>query len=272
MSMTWRGAPETEFAPISVRGWVRVIRRGVPVLCILGLGVLATLLLRLPERLLCGPKRPVTPFLTQWVCRSAIWLLGFRYTVRGCIMRSPGAVVANHVSWLDIFALNAAKRVYFVAKSEVAAWAGIGFLAQLTGTLFIKRDPRHAQQQTDDMVQRFQMGHKLLFFPEGTSTDGLRVLPFKPVLFEAFFKTGQTGLAIQPVALQFIAPRSAPAGFYGWWGDMGFGDHLLHVLSAPRQGEIVVHYLPPLRLADFSGRKAIAAAAQTAIQQVIDPD
>lgn len=268
--MTWRGAPETKFAPIGPTGWFRVFYRGAVILGLLILGVVLTLLLRLPERAIFGPLRPLTAPITQGVCRGCIWATGIEFAQSGQPMKGRGAVVANHVSWLDIFALNAAKRVYFVAKSEVAGWAGIGFLAQLTGTLFIKRDPREALAQRDAMAQRFEMGHKLLFFPEGTSTDGLRVLPFKPVLFEAFFHIPQVDLAIQPVALQYIAPKGTAAGFYGWWGDMGFAEHLLHVLCAPKQGQIILHYLPPLRVADFKGRKAIALAAQQSIQDIIE--
>ena len=68
--------------------------------------------------------RPVSPWITQGVCRMAVWLMGLRLVVRGTPMAGRGAVVANHASWLDIFVLNAVDRVYFVSKAEVAGWAG----------------------------------------------------------------------------------------------------------------------------------------------------
>ena len=134
-----------------------------------------------------GLRRPVTPFITQFVCRGAFVVLGMRFTTQGQPLQGAGAVVANHASWLDIFALNARKRIYFVSKSEVAGWPGIGWLARATGTVFIKRDRSAVQSQIDVFRDRLAAGHKLLFFPEGTSTDGLQVLAFKPALFAAFF-------------------------------------------------------------------------------------
>ena len=98
----------------------------------------------------------------------------------------PSTVVANHASWLDIFALNAPQRIYFVSKDEVRDWPGIGWLARATGTVFIARKSREAGVQARLFETRMAAGHRLLFFPEGTSTDGRRVLPFKTTLFAAF--------------------------------------------------------------------------------------
>ena len=158
------------------------------------------LALRLIEWPLFGTARPVTPFITQLVCRLAFPILGLGLTTRGAPMRQKGAVVANHASWLDIFALNAVQRGYFVAKSEVGGWAGIGWLARATGTVFIARKGTEAKRQQALFEQRLRAGHKLIFFPEGTSTDTVRVLPFKSTLFAAFYTHGLDHiLHIQPV-------------------------------------------------------------------------
>jgi 1-acyl-sn-glycerol-3-phosphate acyltransferase len=267
LSPTWDSDEAPEAIRITPMGWVRVVLRGVP-LGILVFGCLALLLLvRLVERPIYGLHRPVTPFITQFVCRNAFRLLGMGFLTKGELMREPGAVVANHCSWLDIFALNARKRIYFVSKAEVAAWPGIGWLARATGTVFIERDRRQAREQTALFRSRLAVGHKLLFFPEGTSTDGLRVLPFKTTLFAAFFAEGLRDIAhIQPVTLIYHAPRGEPARYYGWWGDMEFGPHLLKTLAAKRQGVVEVVYHTPLRVADFADRKALAAAAEDAVR------
>src|SRR6056297_990424 len=110
-------------------------------------GLALLLLVRLVERPLFGVRRPVTPWITRFVCRSTFRILGMGYRVEGAPMRGPGAVVANHSSWLDIFALNACQDIYFVAKHEVRAWPGIGWLARATGTVFIARDRRAAPAQ-----------------------------------------------------------------------------------------------------------------------------
>ena len=165
MSDTWRGEPEPAPTPLTVVDWIRVVLRAVP-LATLVFGCLAVLLLvRLFERPIFGQRRPITPFITQFVCRTAFVLLGIKYTSEGEPMQGAGAVVSNHVSWLDIFALNARKRIYFVSKSEVAHWPGIGWLARATGTVFIKRDRREVTSQISVFRERLAAGHKLLFFP-----------------------------------------------------------------------------------------------------------
>ncbi|UWS09541.1 lysophospholipid acyltransferase family protein [Phaeobacter inhibens] len=264
---TWEGGDAAPPIEITAMGWLRVVARGLVLGTLVFGGLLILLLVRLVERPLCGLNRPVTPFITQWVCRNAFRVLGMRFRTKGALMTNRGAVVANHTSWLDIFALNARKRIYFVSKAEVAGWPGIGWLARATGTVFIKRDAREARKQTAVFQKRLLLGHKLLFFPEGTSTDGLRVLPFKTTLFAAFFHPElRDHISIQPVSVVFLPPKGEEPRFYGWWGDMEFGPHLLKTLAAPRQGQVVLHYHDPLQVSDFPDRKALAAACEAKVR------
>ena len=246
-------------------GYCRLVLRMVPfvVLVFGSLGLL--LLVRLIERPLWGEHRPWTPYLVQFVCRNGLRILGIRLTVVGKVMREKGAIVANHSSWLDIFALNARKRVYFVAKSEVANWLGIGTLARATGTVFIERSPKQARQHRDLLHRRLALGHKLLFFPEGTSTDGKRVLRFKSTLFEALRSAEADDTWVQPVAVHYQAPIGADPRFYGWWGDMTFGRHLAQILATRNQGVVTVYYHPPLCVADYGDRKALAQACENIV-------
>ncbi|MGJ8605270.1 MAG: lysophospholipid acyltransferase family protein [Marivita sp.] len=260
MSPTWNSDDPITTERISPLGWVRVGVRGT-ILAVVVFGGLALLLvLRLFERPIFGVDRPVTPYITQAVCRTALMILDLPLLARGPRMSVPGAVVANHGSWLDIFALNARKNIYFVSKSEVAAWPGIGWLARATGTVFIRRDKRDVKNQMTVFEDRLQHGHRLLFFPEGTSTDTLRVLPFKPTLFAPFFSdTLVHDMHIQPVTVIYHPPDGADPRFYGWWGDMGFGEHLLKVLAQRRQGKVEVVYHAPVRVDDFPNRKSLAS-------------
>jgi 1-acyl-sn-glycerol-3-phosphate acyltransferase len=231
-------------------------------------GLIVLLLVRLVERPVFGLRRPVTPFITQFVCRSAFVLLGMRYTSDGAPMQGAGAVVANHASWLDIFALNARKRIYFVSKSEVAGWPGIGWLARATGTVFIRRDRGEVRNQIALFRDRLGAGHKLLFFPEGTSSDGLQVLPFKPALFAAFFDPDlRETLQMQAVSVIYTAPAGMDPRFYGWWGDMEFGPHLLSTLAARAPGAVHVIYHPAVKVADFPDRKALANAMEAQVRE-----
>lgn len=267
MSATWD--PDQPGDPVTIGpvGWLLVALRGTALALLVFGGLALLLLVRLIERPLCGLHRPVTPYITQIVCRNAFRILGMGFRSSGALMAEHGAVVANHSSWLDIFALNARKRIYFVSKSEVAAWPGIGWLARATGTVFIERDPRRARDQAALFEARLAAGHKLLFFPEGTSTDGLRVLPFKTTLFAAFFtKPLREETSIQPVTVIYHAPQGAPARFYGWWGDMDFGPHLLKVLAAWPQGAVEVIYHAPLAVRDFTDRKDLARSCEKAVR------
>ena len=267
MSMSWQSEEAPDAVAVSAGGWVRVVLRGAALAGLVFGGLILLLLIRLAERPLCGMRRPVTPFITQFVCRNAFRILGMGYATRGQLMKEHGAVVANHQSWLDIFALNARKRIYFVSKAEVAAWPGIGWLARATGTVFIERDRKKAKEQTTLFEARLEAGHKLLFFPEGTSTDGLRVLPFKTTLFAALFNGHlHDTMHVQPVSVVFHAPDGAPARFYGWWGDMDFGSHLLKVLSAARPGSVELIYHAPVKVSDFENRKALAAFCEQQVR------
>ncbi|MFN3936120.1 MAG: lysophospholipid acyltransferase family protein [Gemmobacter sp.] len=248
-------------------GWVRAGLRGGALAAVTYGCLVLLLLMRLVERPLFGLQRPVTPWITQFVCRSAFVILGIRFVTRGRPMRLKGAVVANHASWLDIFTLNAPQRIYFVSKAEVAGWPGIGWLARATGTVFIRRKGSDAMAQKNLFEARLRAGHKLLFFPEGTSTDGLRVLPFKSTLFAAFFADGLDRiLHVQPVSVIYRAPEGEDPRFYGWWGDMEFGPHLLKLLAAPRQGSVEVVFHPPVKVSDFPGRKELAAHCEAAVR------
>lgn len=266
---TWRGgAPGAPPRP-SPLGWLLVALRGTAVLSVLMGGVLLILPLRAGERLAAGRRRPVTGPWVQGVCRLCLWLMGIRWQRWGQPMRGPGAMVANHSSWLDIFALNAAAPVFFVSKAEVSGWPGINILTRVTETHFVTRDPRLARAQAAGFAERTALGHRLLFFPEGTSTDGRRVLPFKPTLFQAFLDPAlPQGLAVQPVSVRYQAPPGREPRFYGWWGDMDLGPHLLAVLAQPRQGRITVTLHPPIPVAGLD-RKTLAAAAERAVRSAV---
>jgi lyso-ornithine lipid O-acyltransferase len=252
---------------IGLAGWLRVIWRG-GLLGGVTYGCLGLLLLvRLIERPLFGQARPLTPHITQFVCRAAFVILRLPITVRGTPMRLKGAVVANHSSWLDIFALNAVQRIYFVSKSEVAGWPGIGWLARATGTVFIARKGTEAKIQQRQFEDRLRAGHKLMFFPEGTSTDAIRVLPFKSTLFAAFWTHGlEHTMHIQPVTVIYHAPKGEDPRFYGWWGSMDFAPHLLQVLAVARQGRVEVVFHDPVAVDDFADRKALAAHCEATIR------
>lgn len=269
---TWTGDPPPAAPLPGPLGWALVALRGTAVISVLLIGVLLILPLRGAERLAAGRRRPLTGPWVQGVCRLCLWVMGIGWRRQGTPMRGPGAMVANHSSWLDIFVLNAAAPVFFVSKAEVAGWPGINILTRVTDTHFVARDPRLARAQAAEFAQRTALGHRLLFFPEGTSTDGQRVLPFKPTLFQGFLDPAlPPGLAVQPVSVAYTAPTGRDPRFYGWWGDMALGPHLLAVLAQPRQGRVTVTLHDPIPVANLD-RKALSARAEAAVRSAAPED
>lgn len=206
--------------------------------------------------------------IVQLACRGVLAVMGLRIVTRGTPMQMPGGVVANHSTWLDIFVLNAVQKALFVSKAEVAKWPLIGAIARSVGTVFIERKQSHAVKQRDVFSQKLLGGHRLLFFPEGTSTDGRRVLPFKATLFAAFFQPELRDSAwVQPVTVAYKAPNHQDARYYGWWGDAEFFPHFFSVLGQLKQGRVTVSFHAPIRVADMADRKVLARDAFGAVAQ-----
>ncbi|MDA7424419.1 lysophospholipid acyltransferase family protein [Thalassococcus lentus] len=267
MTGDWVPPPEPSAPKVGLLGWLLVILRAPLMIVVVFGGLILLLLTRLIERPLFGVDRPVTPWITLCVCRASLVIMGLRVAQRGPVMKGRGALVANHTSWLDIFVLNSRKTIYFVSKSEVAGWPGIGWLARATGTLFIRRDRREARAQTQMFEERLMHGHRLLFFPEGTSTDGQQVLPFKTTLFAAFFSERlQHEMQIQAVSVVYNPPQGDEPRFYGWWGDMDFGSSLLKNLATLRHGYVEVVYHDPVRVDDHPNRKTLASHLESQVR------
>jgi 1-acyl-sn-glycerol-3-phosphate acyltransferase len=266
--MAWSSDDALPPAPdLSARDYLRVVRRGLPTAVLVFGGLAILLLVRLFEAVLCGAGRPVTSRMVRFVSRQSLRLMGIPLTIDGRPMRAHGGLVANHSSWLDIFALSAADRFYFVSKAEVASWPLIGWLARATGTVFIRRDRRDTARQLSLFHERLALGHRLLFFPEGTSTDGQRILPFKTPLFEPYLAKGhEVGLMIQPVTVIYTPPPEVEPRFYGWWGEMDFAPHLLKVLAIRCQGAVRVVFHAPIALDQVADRKALAARCEAAVR------
>lgn len=262
----WNAAPILELPALSAAERVRGVMRLVGLVAITGLAV---------GLFIVG--RYLRAALGRWVTfhfevarlwsHAVLRLAGLRVVLRG-VPIDAGALVANHQSWLDIPALRSARHMYFVSKAEVASWPGVGFITRVTGTIFINR--RRSEAKRDEAMLRSRIAHDqlLCFFPEGTSTDGMRVLPFKSSLFSAFFTEGRgTDFSIQPVTVRFRpAPGSGlPESFYGWWGTMSFEGNIWDVLTRSRGGTVEVIFHPPVSAGQFADRKRLADHCRSAV-------
>jgi 1-acyl-sn-glycerol-3-phosphate acyltransferase len=211
----------------------------------------------------------------RFLCR----LFGIRLTVIGTPVQDRGVLmISNHTSYFDILALSGAARVSFVAKSQVASWPFFGLLAKLQGTVFIDRERRTSAGDARDLIrQRLQEGDALVLFPEGTSNDGNRVLPFKSALMGAaeleIDPEGQghgMHVPIQPVSVSYVGLYGIPMGreyrpLFAWYGDM---DLIPHLWEAVKTGpiDVVLEFHPPLNVESAGGRKMLAAAAEAIVR------
>jgi 1-acyl-sn-glycerol-3-phosphate acyltransferase len=184
------------------------------------------------------------------------------------LLTSPHLLASNHISWLDIHVINAFKPVRFVAKSEVRGWPVFGWMAEQLGTVFVRRDSvRHARQVVDQMAAVLKV-ESVCIFPEGTSTSGESVLPFKPNLFEAAI------LAPAPVLPIAIAYRSRSTGLRTdapvFIGDMGLLESMSNVIAS-RDIEVHLSLIEPYLISTASNpdRKELALYCQEAITKTL---
>lgn len=176
-----------------------------------------------------------------------------------------GLLVANHVSWVDIVAMNAIAPACFVAKSEVGSWPLIGWLCRRAGTLFIQRDNRRdAMRVNHEISAMLGQGGNVALFPEGTSSDGVLPGHFHSSLLQGAI---DAGASIGPVAIRYHDGMGKACRDAAFVGDMSFAQSLWNILRSPSLC-VSLHYLPPLPCAG-KARRELAAEAQGAIHMAL---
>jgi 1-acyl-sn-glycerol-3-phosphate acyltransferase len=190
--------------------------------------------------------------------------LGIRLRVVGQpALTGPVMLVANHISWLDITALHAARFCRFISKADVKRWPVIGMLASGAGTLFIERESRRdAMRVVHHMAEHLRTGEVLAVFPEGTTSDGMRLLPFHANLFQAAITANAP---VQAVAIEFIDARTGQRSLAPCYiGDESLVSSVWRTLCTP--GVSVVMTFGPVQHAQGRDRRAWAAALQQEIE------
>ena len=207
-------------------------------------------------------------------------MFGIRITVLGKPVQDRGVLmVANHTGYFDILIMSATVPVSFVAKQEVRSWPLFGLMARLQESIFVNRERRSGAGQARDVIRdRLQAGDALVLFPEGTSTDGNRVIAFKSSLMgaaECEVGSDAAGhvrhVPVQPVSITYTAVHGIPMGrenrpLFAWYGDM---DLLAHVWEALKTGplDVVVEFHPPLTIDSLGDRKQLARKAEAIIRR-----
>jgi 1-acyl-sn-glycerol-3-phosphate acyltransferase len=184
----------------------------------------------------------------------------------------PVVFVSNHTSWLDIPVLGGRLEACFIAKEEIARWPMIGWIARLGRTVFIRRQRTSTARERDEMRARLAAGDSLVLFPEGTTSDGSRVLPFR----SAFLSVAQLPATpdgkppiVQPVSVVYDRLAFLPAGrasrpLFAWYGDMDFGTHFWRLVQhRGLRATVLLH--TPLDPMTYPSRKALAQATWSAV-------
>jgi lyso-ornithine lipid O-acyltransferase len=191
-------------------------------------------------------------------------ILGIKVQVRG--KRSdvtPTLFVCNHVSYLDIVVMGGLVPTSFVAKAEVATWPFFSTLAKAQRTIFIERRTGKTSASRDEMLRRLNTGDNLMLFPEGTSSDGTRVLRFRSALFGvAQLRRDDKPITVQPVAIAYTRLDGIPLGRYwrplfAWFGDLDLVPHLWQMVCLG-ETEAVVTFFPPVDIDRLGDRKKLA--------------
>jgi 1-acyl-sn-glycerol-3-phosphate acyltransferase len=169
-------------------------------------------------------------------------------------------VVGNHVSWVDIYVINAWRPTPFVSKAEVRDWPIVGWLAHQLGTVFVHREKRKDAHRTmHEMAARLAAGDVMCMFPEGTTSDGLTLLPFHANLFHSAVSAG---CAVQPICLLYEDEHGRQSVAPAYIGDMSLGESVDALLRA---GPLTAHLYVGAPIAPATDRRALAAQAREAV-------
>ncbi len=195
-------------------------------------------------------------------------VMGVRIEREGEAPAAPFFLVSNHLSYLDVLLFLASTDGVLLSRADVARWPGIGILARSTGTLFIERARRAELPRVLRQVQaKLDAGYGVVVFPEGTSSAGDELLPFKASLFEV---PAAAALPVHCASIAYDVPSGErPARLaVSWWGDMSFADHAFALLGLPGIRARLRFAAEPVRGDD---RKQLAAAAQAQVQELFVP-
>jgi 1-acyl-sn-glycerol-3-phosphate acyltransferase len=216
----------------------------------------------------------VFPFLDEparmrrvkaWSARM-LALLGIGLQASGRVQKAPVLLLANHVSWLDILALNAVQPLRFVSKADVRNWPLLGFMIARGGTLFIERErKRDALRVVHEVAAALQAGAAVAVFPEGTTGAGPKLLPFHANLLQAAIVSGAP---VQPVALRYCDAASRFSAAVVWVGDTSLAESVWHVVCADSL-QVCVTALPALPSTAVE-RRLLAEALRSRIQTALD--
>lgn len=251
----------------STSDWLAAPRAAIIVLLL----VMWTLMVVPPQMVLMACRSRAVRVLPTLYQRGVCRLIGLHVRRSGeRAVAAPALFVSNHTSYLDILVIQSQIEAAFVAKSEVSGWPLFGFLARLGNSVFIERRPSRSGAQSDEMRRRLEAGESLILFPEATSSDGNRILPFRSPFFSVVEEPLEgRAIPVQPISLVYTHANNLPISrrdrpFLTWYGDTELIPHLWQFLCrGPATGEL--KFYPPMTIDAYGSRKELASACERRI-------
>ena len=220
--------------------------------------ILLTIFLILFKTSLDLVTKRISQKIVQIFHKLVLWLVNINVEVIGerNLDNLPTLYVSNHLSYLDIPVLGSRLNGRFVAKNEISNWPIIGFLCKVGNTIFINRNLRFLKTNKSIIFDYISRGDNLILFPEGTTSDGIRVLRFKSSLLTSL---EQKNILIQPIVIKYESINGIPLTRWlkpiiVWYGDMELKPHLINILKL-FSIKAKITFLPPLNARDFTNRK-----------------
>lgn len=219
---------------------------------------------------------PLARWMPVYFHRYVLFVLGVKVTIKGGLAPDrPLLIASNHLSWLDILVISSLAPVSFIAKSEVGEWPVFGTLARLQRSVFVERQRRTKTGEVNETIaNRLSTGDALVLFPEGTTSDGRRILPFRSALLGAAQAlTSEEGATSYVQGLNIAYPRlgglPTPRGahaFIAWHGDMDLVPHLADFFAMPPV-DCEVTLLEPHVVEAKTNRKALTRALEEGVRR-----
>lgn len=201
-----------------------------------------------------------------WWSARMLQLLGIEVRGSGAMQPGPVLLLANHVSWLDILAINAVQPARFVSKADVRHWPLLGYLVASGGTLFIERErKRDALRVVHQVADALKTGATIAVFPEGTTGEGPQLLPFHANLLQAAIATGAP---VQPVALRYDAGGAPFSAAVVWIGETSLAESVWRIASSSSL-QVQVNLLPAMQTTAVE-RRALAESVRARIQAAVN--
>ena len=205
------------------------------------------------------PKKFFFIFMKSYF-KGLILFFGIKINLYGDKQKKNVIYFCNHTSYLDILILGSQLNALFVAKSEIAKWPIINKLTALGKTIFVNRKQHlKARNQVSKISKFLDSGYNIIIFPEGTSGDGTRILPFKSSLFEIGMISSNKEIQVQPVSLTYTSFDGLPINrifrpFFAWYGSMDLIPHVWNFIGLGNC-EVKLHFHEPKKAKFFSNRK-----------------